>query len=204
MCGCASLGKKKEHSWNQPKRASLSVGTGCSSWKDLISMSVSGCFHYPLHVCSPTPPLCWACAIHSLPHAPVKVYDMMTYFPDYPSREKLRFQILDGCSTRASAVIHSQGLLDPESRFTKVVPVQIDSILDLLPTLTKPWVTLHITKQSDHFTVEGPSNLVSAPQISLTRRHSTCIRHHSAMTTPFLSSASTSSLIDFKNISPPS
>lgn len=77
-------------------------------------------------------------------------------------------------SARASAVIRSQGHLDPESRFTKVVPFQTDGVLDLLPTLAKPWVTLHITKQSGHFTVEGPSNLVSAPQINLTRRDSAC------------------------------
>lgn len=77
-------------------------------------------------------------------------------------------------STRASAVIRSQGHLDPESHFTEVVPFQIDGVLDLLPTLAKPWVTLHITKQSGHFTVEGPSNLISAPQINLTRRDSAC------------------------------
>lgn len=38
-----------------------------------------------------------ACAIRSLPHAPVKVSDMMTYFPAYPSREKLQFRTLDSC-----------------------------------------------------------------------------------------------------------
>lgn len=64
---CASLGKKNEHFWNQPKRPGLRVGTGCSSWKDLISMSVSGCFHCPLQVCSPTPPLCYLSMCHSFP-----------------------------------------------------------------------------------------------------------------------------------------
>lgn len=181
----------------------------CSSWKDLVSMLVSCQLHCLLQIYPSAPPpptpANWVCVIHSLPHAPVKSDDRKTYFPDYPLRKKLLFQPLDGW----------QHMTFSSHPFKGLPWIQIVTLPKLYHSRLIVYYIYHKLSQAHGLffillstqvisLVDSPSTLVSAPQINLTRWDPECTDIPQIWLPHFLPSDSTPSLMDFKNIFPPS